>query len=337
MITKYFFPHVGRVERHVQMVCDELGRRGIKFTVLTEKFNKDLKSIDIQDKVKVVRFNYPPVKFVGIIYIWLWLIKNSYLIKEADLVHIHDVFIWYLPLRFLFPWKPVYITFHGYPSFPLSRKAVFYQRIAERLTKGNICVGDFIGKWFGTTPTIVTYGGVDIRKSLGSKFTLNSSKIVFVGRLSKQVGALVFKRMVDIFKERKISLEAVAVGDGDLRNELTNDGIKCRGVVSDPYPFIRKSTFVFATGYLSVLEAFACRKLVFVAFEDPLREDYLKMTPFSKWMVISNDPEELADKVEYYIKNPEKVQKKINAAYRWVKKQTWNKMADNYEKLWGLR
>lgn len=72
-------------------------------------------------------------------------------------------------------------------------------------------------------------------------------------------------------------------------------------------------------------------------FWNPLREDYLKMTPFSKWMVISNDPEELADKVEYYIKNPKKAQKKIDAAYRWVKKQTWSKMADNYEKLWGLR
>ena len=90
-------------------------------------------------------------------------------LRKYDIIHIHDVFFWYLPLRLLYPRKKVFITFHGYETqFPPSRSAIWQRRLAAKLTSGNICVGDYIGKWYGIKPTLVTYGATDLgQRSIG--------------------------------------------------------------------------------------------------------------------------------------------------------------------------
>jgi len=71
------------------------------------------------------------------------------LIQEADIVHCHDVFFWYLPFRFLYPKKKVFTTFHGWEGiFPPKWQAKVIRNISEKLSFGNICVGDFIRKWY---------------------------------------------------------------------------------------------------------------------------------------------------------------------------------------------
>jgi hypothetical protein len=53
--------------------------------------------------------------------------NNRDLIKEADIIHCHDVFFWYLPFRFLFPQKKVYIPFHGYEgNNPPNKRKIFF-------------------------------------------------------------------------------------------------------------------------------------------------------------------------------------------------------------------
>jgi len=37
--------------------------------------------------------------------------KNRQLLQNADIIHCHDVFYWYLPFRFLYPHKPVFTPF----------------------------------------------------------------------------------------------------------------------------------------------------------------------------------------------------------------------------------
>jgi hypothetical protein len=69
-------------------------------------------------------------------------------------------------------------------------------------------------------------------------------------------------------------------------------------------------------------------------FDDPLKEDYLKMTPFYKSIVVCNSSSELARYVEFYIFNPNEAEKKIEPGYKWVKKQTWDRLADIYLTLW---
>ncbi|MDP2685148.1 MAG: hypothetical protein Q8P20_09015, partial [bacterium] len=92
-IAKHKWPRIGGVERHTKAICHKLYALGHKTTIISEE--------DI---------NPPQSKIFGLLYIWYWLFKNRELITRSDLVHIHDVFIWYLPFRFLFPRKRVFIT-----------------------------------------------------------------------------------------------------------------------------------------------------------------------------------------------------------------------------------
>lgn len=338
MFLRYFFPHSGGVERHVFNLSKELVKKGIDVTLITEKHNNNLDDEELLEEIKILRFDYPKVRFLGLFYIWC-KIFFCYLeeIRRSDIVHIHDVFIWYLPFRLLFFRKPVYVTFHGYPSFPLNKKVIFYQKIAEKLTKGNICVGRFIKKWFLTKPTILTYGGVDT--SLFYPLSNNESLIysaVFLGRLDEQTGFLKFLEAVDKLNKKGFEFNLLVLGEGEYKNKMIDSKVKYLGSVEDPSSFVRKSGFVFASGYLSMLEAFASRKLVFVTFGDSLKKDYLKMTPFSDWIVVREDSEKLADAIAYYLTHPREVEEKIGFAYQWSKRQTWKILSEKYLKLWNV-
>ena len=336
MFAKYFTPHIGGVERHVSSVASVLCKKGASVTVITEKYDENLSDDEFLGKVMVLRFDYPKIKFAGLLLIWFKLFSH-YLdeIKRADIVHIHDVFIWYLPFRFLFPNKPVYVTFHGYPSFPLSRKAIFYQKMAEKLTGGNICVGSFIEKWFGTRPSFVTYGGVDFKKFHPVTNEEMIYDAVYLGRLDDQSCFLKYLDAFKILLKKKLRFKLLVLGDGKYKSKIKESkNLVYKGAVEDPFHFIQKSRFAFVSGYLSILEALACKKLVFAMFDDPLKEDYLKMTPFYKSIVVCNSSSELARYVEFYTLNPNEAEKKIEPGYKWVKKQTWDKLADTYLTLW---
>ena len=96
-ISHYKWPHIGGVEKHIKEISEILVKNGHNVKVVSEE---DIKQ--------------PRIKFFGLIYIWYWFFKNISLIYKSDIVHVHDVFIWYLPFRFLFPFTKVFITFHGW-------------------------------------------------------------------------------------------------------------------------------------------------------------------------------------------------------------------------------
>src|SRR5260370_31215381 len=120
-LSHYFSPHIGGVEKHILFLSKELIKKGNEVTILTykhslslrDKFDPKLKSKETINGINVIRFTYPNKKFIGLFHIWysLW-IKRS-LFFSNDIIHIHDVFIWYLPFRFLFPNKKVFTTIHG--------------------------------------------------------------------------------------------------------------------------------------------------------------------------------------------------------------------------------
>jgi len=119
--SRLFYPHIGGVETHLLNLSNELIKRGFDVVIITSRFDKTLSSCEEKGKLKILRIDYPEIKFLGLFVIWFNLIfKHFNLINHADIIHIHDVFIWYLPFRLLFPRKDnVFITFHGYPSYPL--------------------------------------------------------------------------------------------------------------------------------------------------------------------------------------------------------------------------
>src|SRR5258708_2175133 len=117
-LAQHKWPHVGGVEKHVQEISLSLRKKGHKVTTISSE--------DI---------NYPHIKFFGLLYIWFWLFKNRKFIKTADIVHCHDLFIWYFPFRFFYPKKPIYTTFHGWEGiYPIPLKNVVLKRLAGYLS-----------------------------------------------------------------------------------------------------------------------------------------------------------------------------------------------------------
>src|SRR5688572_1794555 len=131
-LSHYFHPHIGGVEKHTLEVAKNLIAKGHKVTVLTEKYDKDLKETETINKIQIVRFSYPHFKFLGLFSIWFWLFRNKKLIQAADIIHCHDVFIWYLPFRFLYPNKKIYTTLHGWEGkWPIPWQNILLKQLAN--------------------------------------------------------------------------------------------------------------------------------------------------------------------------------------------------------------
>lgn len=335
MLSKYFYPHIGGVEKHVEKICGILLKNGHKVTVVTENFDNKQKINEINSSgVKIERFSYPKVKILGIIFLWINIFKYRDIIKKADVIHCHDVFIWYLPFRFLFPFKHVYTTFHGYEGYPIKKSAIIIRKISELLSNGNICVGDFIRKWYGTKPSIVTYGATDLIKARESKHFKYDA--IFVGRLDEQTNIIEYLSVVKRLTDKLNKFELLVLGDGKYLKEA-RDIADCKGFVKDPEKYYSEAKYAFVSRYLSILEAFISRKLVFAIYDNEVKEDYLKMAPYAKWIVIEKSSEQLTERLLYFGTHQMEADKMIENAYTWARNQTWNNMVNNYIKLWGLK
>src|SRR3989344_8398523 len=194
-LCRLFYPHIGGVEKHVFEISKRLRRQGHKIIIIAEKdTTSSVGSLpkSIQKELRFFSIHYifvKDTKWLKKFIIWKWLWKHKKLLSKADIIHCHDVFFWYLPFRFLYSRKPVYTTFHGYEQYPIKSRAIFIRKISEKLSNGNICIGDFIPKWYGTKPTLISYGGVDSSKLKNQNAKLKIKKsAVFIGRLDQQTG-----------------------------------------------------------------------------------------------------------------------------------------------------
>lgn len=159
-ISSFFFPHIGGVEKHVYELSKNLRSKGEEVTVITEKFDQKLKNKEDVGGINVVRILYPHTRFLGLFLIWFEIFKNRKLIIDADIVHIHDVFIWYLPFRVFYPNKKVFTTFHGWEGvWPIPWGNIIQKRIAAKLSTGTIAVGKYIEKYYGIKADKIMYGG----------------------------------------------------------------------------------------------------------------------------------------------------------------------------------
>lgn len=277
-LTHYAWPHVGGVERHLREISKSLSLRGHKITTISEE---DIK--------------YPHIKFLGLLCIWFWLFKNRSLIKQSDTIHCHDVFIWYLPFRFVYPKKVVYTTFHGWEGiWPIPWKNILYKRIANRLSWGSIAVGRYIEKYYGIKANKIIYGGGGTpggRPSAttpGVFTTARGNSIVFVGRLEKDTGLLQFLEQLKI---KNLKLKIDFVGDGSLRKECEKYGM-VHGF-TDPKPFLKKAKICVPGGYLSYIEAKQADCKIMTFHNNPLKKDYWdeikRVKKFPTWDEIADE------------------------------------------------
>lgn len=304
-ISHFFYPHIGGVEKHILNLSKELVKKGHQITVITQKHEKKLKDKEIIEGIKIIRITYPKIKFLGLLIIWLKLLKLLPDFIKADIIHIHDVFIWYLPLRFILFLKPVFTTFHGWEGkYPIPLKNILYKKIASFLSKKTICVGKYIEKYYKIKTDKIIYGASSGKMILKAKKQKNL--IIFLGRLEKDTGILEFFKFL---KKNKGKYKVVFLGDGSLSKQAENYG-KVKGFVKDPKKYLSKAEYCAPAGYLSAIEGLerGCKLLLF--YHNKLKKDYWQLSPFYK---IKNEPEK---------------------AKRFLLQNTWKKLAKIYLDLW---
>jgi glycosyltransferase involved in cell wall biosynthesis len=329
-LSQLYHPSVGGVQKHVEEISKKLIKRGFEISLITENFDKSLPPSENINGVMVYRIPIGKNEFLKKFLIWKWIFLHFSMFWKADIIHVHDVFYWILPFRVFLPFKKIFMTFHGYEGYPVKKRWVTARKIAEKLTKGNICIGDFMTKWYKTKPSFVSFGAVEQVKSEKVK---NLKSAVFFGRLDSQTGILEYAKAYEILKKEYPDFKFTIIGEGKLKGKLPKN-IEVLPFKKEVADDISKNHFIFVSRYLSILESLAQKRIVIATYDNPIKKDYLMMSPFKKYISIAENSEEIAKFVDFYLKNREKEEKVVEDGFNFAKKQTWEKMTDTYVKLW---
>ena len=337
MLTEYFHPHIGGVEKHVRNLSGELALRGHSVTILTRRYDPALEKEERIGDLRVLRFHERPSLPFMKGSLWPALLSEVNLLKQADVIHVHDHTIFLkgmLPFRLLFPWKPFYVTFHGHEGrFPLARRQIVERRLVERLARGNICVGHYLDKWYGTRSSTVTYGAVSEPSDIPAP---EERSIVFLGRLEPDTGIMTFLQAFSLIQEASQDpFRLYVCGEGSLMGKVRAfasekaPGIEVLGRVDNPASWIARGRFVFASGYLSMLEAMISRRLVFAVYDNPLKQDYWMMMPQARdRMEIAHTPEGLAESFCALLKDPGRERDMTERSHAFARRHSWEELAD---------
>lgn len=335
-ITDSFFPYTGGVEKHVLQLSRKLIEDGNKVTVLTFKKSAEDSDTEVITDIKVNRLSKTSTKysnFAGILY---QIFSKGILKDTYDIIHYHDYSTFniinpILSLKKEIRNKKTYITFHGWEGiFPVPDYIKQKRKIIEEKTAGNICIGHFIEKWYGTKADIVTYGAVEEKNS----DTVPEKNILYAGRLETDTGFPVLLEAFSDFVKHHPEYKLVVCGDGSLSGAIKNTtNVIYNGWANDTSKFIANSEIIFASGYLSMLEAFIMKKKVLGYYGNELKKDYFEMIPGYKEMMWT------AGNKEDIIKSFKEIlfdSSKINTAYDFAKNHTWENLKQEYYKLWNL-
>lgn len=330
-LTRLYHPHIGGVEKHVEEISTLLKARGFFVTIVTEQFDIKLPLYEELRGLRIFRIPIGRNRFFKKFLIWKWILSHINLFVRADIIHVHDVFFWMLPIRILIPLKKVYITFHGYEGYPIKAGWKVQRKIAELLTNGNICVGIFMKKWYKTRPTLVIYGGVRVE---GKKRAPDPQTAVFFGRLDNQTGILEYINAYQDIKKKFPKFRLTVVGQGELRSQIPPE-VKVLGFKKKVEPYILENRFIFVSRYLSMLEALASNREIIATFDNPIKKDYLLMSPFKKYIFVGSNGHDIA---KYVIKNLSKkgASNQTQEGTDWALAQTWEKVVENYLRLWKI-
>jgi len=173
------------------------------------------------------------------------------------------------------------------------------------------------------------YTSVNIPKKKNIK--KDPQKLVYVGRLDEDTGLRKILKALSYLKEFKIDF----CGEGTLLNECKKYG-KVHGFVN-PTPFLEKAFFCLSPGHTSILEAFIQKCFIVTTYNNPVKKDYLLMTPFSKWIIVEKSPKKMAEAIKHYSQYPDQAKNKIENAYKWALTQNWDNAVQIYTQLWKTK
>lgn len=343
-IAPNYLPHIGGVEKHIKNICDEMMKDGLNITILVLKHDNSYEDYEKKGNLEIIRLNKASIGFWNRVTITKYMFLNIMKLVKYDVIHFHDFSTFWSYGLGVYPilkllGKKVYITFHGWEGDGPPRKSVIVKRkIVEKLASGNICIGHFIEKWYGTKADIVSYGGVKKVDDL----SLNKSEyILFVGRLAEDAGIWEYIKVWKVVSKKNSNLKFIICGDGVLRKDIEQyvkenhiKSVIFEGFVADVEGYIKNAKIVFSAGYLGILEAFSYKKNVIAIYDNELKKDYLCLIPNHKNMmwVVDNDKGNIIKAVEEAIIN---ISKK-DAAYMYSLENSWGKVKEDYYKLWKI-
>ena len=345
-LARLYAPHVGGVEKHLQKVCHYLHRQNIKTTIITEQYQPTLPLTETINGSNILRIPFTAVGhgWLPKLKLWWWMMLHLPLFFKASVVHIHDVFWWLLPFSLVLRPK-LFITFHGYEGTKSPEpKAKRWHQVAALMTSGNLCIGGFHTKWYGVYPSKTSFGAVE--KSLlvpqTEQVKLQKSKspitnIIFVGRLAEDTGIMTYLKGFALLVEsaqanKKYMLDVFGAGPQLLAaKQYAKDldlPVTFHGFVENAADNINEYQIAFISRHLAILEALAQGVPVVAHYNNEIKEDYLRLTPFKDWISIVHSEQQVAKAVDEPLEMTAQ-------AFEWVSKQTWEKMVDDYEGLWA--
>ena len=328
MITPSFHPTVGGVETHVRRVSQCLSDRGHDVAVLTHSDEPGSERLGSLEVHRLPRTNW-----------WAaWRAARPHL-AAADIVHCHDAysyFHFFLPSTWLPPRRPVFVTFHGYERYPIPNEAISKRRFVRRRARNALCMGDFICRWYDTPCFAVSYGGVD---PVSDPPPLpDEPSALFLGRLAEDTSIMFYLEALTILKEdHSLELPVAVVGDGPMRipaqryAQAQKLDARFLGTVADPTPLFARASFAFVSGYLAMWQALSLKRLVFAAYENELKRDYLVGFPEAEQaLMIAGTAEELAEQLRQHLLDPSLGEEMRERGARLAAEHSWENVAEVY-------
>ena len=194
MLTRAYPPQVGGVERHVQMVHQSLGRRGLRGRVLA--LSPRPAGAEPADDVAWVDWSrlFGRVPASSRLKVTALLVPELLRLSPRTILHFQDWTVLFgaapavLAAR---PRNPRYLTIHGWDGrYPPGRKIRAATRAATALVRGTLGIGHFLAKWYPVQPAQITHGGVDPTRFAGaaSPNVGRPVRAAYVGRLEPDTG-----------------------------------------------------------------------------------------------------------------------------------------------------
>ncbi len=328
---------LGGVERHVQAVARCLAGWGHRVTIVTAR-----------PPAGPVTARIVLLPGIEAWQVWPWAADAADLFTKADCVVCHDfrpLLFWLLPLLLRKPNIRVVVTFHGHEGhWPVNPIHKELRRLAASVAGANLAVGSWIEAIYGTPSTAVTYGGCTTPSAVTP--LPPEPSIAYVGRLEPDTDVMILIEALALLKrEHGVRLPLHVCGEGALQGLMASFAaehgldVAFHGPQQDPANLVRACRFVFATGYLALLEGAAQGRVVFAAYSTPLKHAYLTSMPglADICVAVTCSASQLAAAIRSTVEDPVLAERKAIAGVNWARGFTWSRVAKKYTELARLR
>lgn len=332
-LARRAFPQTGGVETHLDNLITAGRSKNEHWIVITRQACEDE---SLHEKVSWGEVYRIPLKATGKIATWQWILKHKQLFYQADIVQVHDIFWWILPL-YLSVSQKVCTTFHGWEGiYPVPKKNILQRRLYSLLSKKVIHIGAWINEFYGDKANLVLYGGCNFQEESISikrkRKNTHQLTLAFYGRLEPENDIEKYIELVKLLRET-MTVEMTWVGDGSLRECAIKVG-EVTGMVHDPSKYFNSADFVCTNSYLSMFQVAASGNIPICLYSHELKKRYLETFPLVDQCIIGCSVSDVCDRVlELFTDQTSFVKKQARIAAH-ASEFTWESVGRQYRGLW---